>query len=331
MARRSTEPRQASWLPSHYRILPEIIPFYVPGFEERARPNKFVLTPEPIECGAWFDRFTSRVLEAVGRQYLPVCRMSDGEFLLLFGFQPPSVRHTLSRRWKISVLQSLELVRHRLGGFQAHTAPGVSSGAMSHAERTALVPIFASQFADIARAGILALHLSYGETPFQEHYFPPLGRWLKEQAVTLTVDNYAPFYFVYGLLRGPLFPELMAGRRVLAVHSATGVKRDAITGSLLTAGARAVQWLTISATRSFAEQLDLSALHDKPDICLLGAGVGKAALFPQLEPLGIPCIDAGFAFEVWADSEQQWHRSYMVPAACHRTVPSGGSVVDDVR
>ena len=129
----------------------------------------------------------------------------------------------------------------------------------------------------------------------------------------------------------PLVPELLAGRRVLAVHSATGVKRDAITGSLLTAGARAVQWLTISATRSFAEQLDLSALHDKPDICLLGAGVGKAALFPQLEPLGIPCIDAGFAFEVWADSEQQWHRSYMVPAACHRTVPSGGSVVDDVR
>ena len=68
--------------------------------------------------------------------------------------------------------------------------------------------------------------------------------------------------------------------------------------------------------------------HDKPDICLLGAGVGKAALFSQLEPLGIPCIDAGFAFEVWADPEQQWHRPYMVPATCHRTARSSVDVAD---
>jgi hypothetical protein len=317
----SPERRHASWLPADYRILPESGPFHVPGFEGQASPTSFVLTPEPIECTAWFERFAVRVREAVGRRYLPVCRMSDGEFLLLFGFQPPSVRHTVSRRLKIRVLQSLEMVRHRLGGFRAHTAPGVSSGAMSYAERQALVPVLSSQFADIARNGILGLHLSYGSTPFQEQYFPPLGRWLKENAVTLTIDNYVPFYFVYGLLRGPRFRELIGGRRVLVVNSATAAKREAITRTLLAEGAQHVEWLTISATRSFADRLDLSHLHDTPDICLLGAGVGKAALFSQLERLGIPCVDAGYAFEVWADPQKQWHRPYMVPTACQPQVP----------
>jgi hypothetical protein len=131
--------------------------------------------------------------------------------------------------------------------------------------------------------------------------------------ISLTLINYAPFYFVYGLLRGPAFPRLVAGRRVLVVHSAVGAKRDAIVKSLQAVGPASIEWLGISATRSFAETLDLSRLQEKPDICLIGAGVGKAALFSQLEPLQVPCIDAGYTFEVWADADRQWDRPFMTP------------------
>lgn len=298
-------------LPQAYRVLPTSVPFYVPGFERQRYPQAFVFSPEPVECGAWFEGFADRVLQAVGSTYLPVCRMSDGEFLLLFGFQPPCPRHPFLRRLKIRLSQARQIVRQRLRGFQAQTAPGVSSGAMSHAERKQVVPRLASCYAEIAREGVLALHLSYGNTPFQEQYFPALGKWLTAHDISLTLNNYAPFYFVYALLRGPVFPTLLSGRRVLVVHSAMGEKREAIIRSLREAHPHSIEWLDISASRSFADVLDLSRLHDKPDICLLGGGVGKSALFPQLRPLGIPCLDAGFAFEVWADPDKQWDRPYM--------------------
>lgn len=300
-------------LSSAYRILPTTVPFHVPGFERQRDASSVVFAPEPIDCADWFERFTARVSNAVGSTYLPVCRMSDGEFLLLFGFQPPSVRLPMARRVWIRCLQAREMIRHRFGGFQSHTAPGISSGAMSHAERSTLARILSKQYADIAREGILGLHLIYGTNPFQEQYFPALQKWLAEHAITVTLHNYVPFYFVYALLRGSAFPSLIAGRRVLIVHSATGDKREAITRSIKETKPRGVEWLSISATRSFADTLDLTRLQDRPDICLLGGGVGKAHLFPQLRPLGIPCIDAGFAFEVWADPEKQWDRPYMTP------------------
>jgi hypothetical protein len=300
-------------LPEPYRILPEAVPFHVPGFSRQRWSTDRVLAPAAIECGEWFGRFTARVAAAVGRRHLPVCRMSDGEFLLLFGHQPPSLRHPWPRRLRIGLRQAVSRVAQHVKGFRAQTAPGVSSGAMSLAERRRLLPELSRRYAAVAEDGILALHLSYGGVPFQEHYFPALGRWLRERSIRLTTDNYVPFYFVYGLLRGPEFPRLVTGRRVLIVHSATGEKRERIGAAIRAAGAGDVEWLAISPTRSFAERLDLGGLRGKPEICLLGAGVGKGMLFEQLRPLGIPCIDAGFCFEAWADPARQWDRPYMTP------------------
>jgi hypothetical protein len=300
-------------LPAPYRILPASVPFRVPGFEGQSRATDFVLAPGPIDCAAWFGRFVDRVSRAVGTSWLPVCRMSDGEFTLLFGPQPPSLRYPPARRLRMRLRQVAGIVRRRLTGLRAHTAKGVSSGAMSYAEIRALAPVMAREYADVARAGILGLHLSYGKTPFQEQFFPPISRWLADQAVTLTPDNYVPFYFVYALLRGPAFPQLVSGRRVLVVHSADGGKREAIATAIRAAGAREVDWLSISSSRAFADRLDLGTLPARPDLCLLGAGIGKARLFGQLMPLAVPCIDAGFSFEAWADPDKQWDRPYMTP------------------
>lgn len=300
-------------LPPDYRILPETTPFWVPGFEQQRYPQAFTLAPEPVDCGDWFRSFAKQVHAAVGVSYLPVCRMSDGEFLLLFGFQPPSRRLSLKQRLRVRLAQAKTMLRQRLRGFRAQTAPGVSSGALSPKEMRSIVPVLSERYARIAHDGILALHLGFGGTPFQEHYFPAIGRWLDRQGVSLTLQNHVPFYFVYALLRGPEFPKLVAGRRLLVVHSAEGAKREAILRSLETAGPRGIEWLPISPSRSFAEVLDLAKLREKPDLCLLGGGVGKAALFHQLEPLAIPCLDAGFAFEVWADPDRQFARPYMAP------------------
>lgn len=298
-------------LPNRYRILPFEIPFYVPGFLKQARATDRVLAPAMCDCETWFGGFADRVVESVGRRFLPVCRMSDGEFFFLFGPQPASLRLPPLRRLERRLRQFLGRIKRLRHGFHASTAPGVSSGDFTRREWQQYSSVLSQDYLAILEKGTLGVHLSYGKTPFQEHYFPALGRWLAESGSQLTADNYVPFYFVYALLRGPRVRELVAGRRLLLVHSAVGSKRDAITCALAALKPRSVEWLPISPNRSFADTLDLTKISDAPDLCFVGAGVGKARILRQLEPLGVPCIDAGYAFEVWADPDRQWDRPYM--------------------
>lgn len=302
-------------LPSPYRILPYAIPFRVPDFRKHASATDRVLAPDACECEAWFDSFVDRVAAAIGREFLPVCRMSDGEFLFLFGQQPPSLRLSSSLRIAQRVRRALGRIRHIGRGFQPTTAPGVSSGHFSPREWLEYRPLLARHYLDALDKGVLGLHLSYGARPFQEHYFPAVSRWLDDAGRQLTLQNYVPFYCVYALLRGPRMRHLAAGRRLLVVHSAIGDKRMAMCRALREMGFRTVEWLTISPTRSFADSIDLASIAEAPDLCLIGAGIGKARILAQLEPLKVPCIDAGYAFEAWADPDRQWDRPYMTPDA----------------
>lgn len=300
-------------LPAPYQILPYAIPFRVPSFGKHASPTDRVLAPEDCDCEAWFDSFVDRVAAAIGREFLPVCRMSDGEFLFLFGQQPPSFRLSSGLRIARRVRRVLGGIRHIGRGFHPTTAPGVSSGDFSRKEWLEYRPVLARGYLDALDKGVLGIHLSYGERPFQEEYFPAVRHWLDDAGRRLTLQNYIPFYCVYALLRGPRIRHLAAGRRLLVVHSATGDKRVAIAATLRQMGFRSLEWLTISPSRSFADSLDLASIADAPDLCLIGAGIGKARILAQLEPLKVPCIDAGYAFEVWADPDREWDRPYMTP------------------
>lgn len=304
---------ECATLPRPYQILPYQIPFYVPGFRKQARTTDLVLAPMMEDCGTWFDSFADRVAASIGKSFLPVCRMSDGEFSFLFGQQPANLRLPAGARLQRGIRQALGSIRRRLTGFHASTAPGVSSGDFTPTEWQEYRAVLAGDYLAILEQGTLAIHLSFGQKPFQEHYFPALGRWLAGSGHQLTTSNYVPFYFVYALLRGPRMRDLVPGRRVLLVHSAVGRKREAITRALSAFEPQSIEWLTISPNRSFADTLDLKSVAESPDICLVGAGIGKPRMLMQLEPLHVPCIDAGFAFEVWAEPDRQWDRPYMTP------------------
>ncbi len=300
-------------LPEAYRVMPSIVPFVVPGFERQRRRDDHVLAPEDVDCRRWYEAFADRVAGAVGRTFLPVCRMSDGEFEFLFGPASWNLRRPIIRRAQAAARARVWRWRHARSGFHAETAPGISSGDLSGEEWREWRPIIQADFERIARDGVLAMHLSFGAEPFHEAQFPAVGRWLREQGRPLTCANYVPFYFVYALLRGPRFASLIDGRRVLVAHSASGDRRERIRASLAAHGARTVEWLPISPTRAFADRLDVTTVRERPDICLVGAGIGKTRVMLQLEPLGVPCVDAGFTFEVWADPDRQWDRPYMTP------------------
>jgi hypothetical protein len=286
-------------LPAAYRILPAEVPLRIPGFGRWCPPGARTLAPSKRPSEEWYAEFVDRLITAKGRRYLPVCRLSDGEFLFAVGPQPPDLRLSRFRRLTQAACESIRAAT-RGGRFAAGMHGFYNSGDYSSEEWTAGRTTFASGLRYLAERGVLALHLTFGTAPFQERYFPAVGRWLAANNIVLSASNYVPFYFVYGALTGQRRSELLSGR-ILVVNGARGEKAGQITAGLRREGATEIHWCPISDRRSLFDSIDVKPFVGKVDLAVVGAGIGKANILRQLEPLGVPCVDAGFVFEVWRE------------------------------
>lgn len=301
-----------STLPAEYHILPESIDFYVPGFEKMRHPYSKTLVLKKRDCAEWYGEFVTKLADSVGNRFLPVCRMSDGEFMFILGERPLDKRLPLTRRLRH------EIYRLRSGfakkkDFEASTSGHYHSGRYSREERRKMLSGYAEMLREISLKGILALHLSYGTVPFQERFFPAFSRWLQKNSIVLTDLNYYPFYFAYAALTGERRREILENRRILVVHGEKGEKRKMIEKGLAREGVADVLWCKISLKRSLYDKPDFAKFVGKADIAVVGAGIGKPNILTRMEPLGIPCVDAGFVFEVWADKNNGRSRPFCMP------------------
>ena len=302
-------------LPKAYHILPESIDFIIPGFRSFYTPGDKTLALRQRDCEEWFNEFVDKLLAACGKYYLPVCRMSDGEFLFLLGYQPPNLRLSLKERAKQRINRFLQRLYcgWRFNAYTAGSGLFYSSGEYSYLEWQKAKKPYTDWLKKISEQGILALHLNYGRIPFQEYYFPALGRWMDRHSIKLTDYNYVPFYFVYAALTGPRRTDLLKGRRVLVVNSAEGEKHRQVEDGLRKEGIAKIFWHPISRMRSLYDRIDVTPFIGKVDLAVVGAGIGKPNIMIQLEPLQVPCIDAGFVFEVWANPENKRKRAVCAP------------------
>lgn len=297
-------------LDKQYKILDEEIPFIIPGFESSCPPGAMTLAPEAIDCRDWYHSFAMRVAEAHGKKFLPVCRMSDGEFHFLLGPQPANPGSGILPR----IAAWLEILKDYIGlaDFTAGAGGHYNSGKYSAQEWKNTRTRFETGVEFLSRTGTLAIHLSYGNTPFQERYFPAFGDWLASKHIQLNLSNYVPFYYVYALLTGPDRKKVLRGR-ILVINGAVGRKKDRIIASLIEEGASEVIWHPISESRSMFDTISSKEYAGKVDIAIIGAGIGKLNIFPQLQELKVPCIDAGYVFEVWDNRLNSKSRSFCEP------------------
>ena len=298
-------------LPDRYRVLPHETGLTIPGFVTRVDPTARVFSPEPMQTESWFEAFIARVADAAGKRYLPVMRMSDGEFAFCVGSQPPAP-------WTPLVPRLRGLARHwretlSRADFVAGAPSVYSSGKYTREELETQRQRYAELTARVARYGILAPHFSFGRVPFQEKFFPAMKEWLARHRIVLTRDNYVPFYFVYAALAGDGRKRLIDGKRILVVTNADADKRSRIEHSLTAEGARSIRWCPISASRSLFDELDVAPLSGTADIAFVAAGVGKPNVLTQLAPLEIPCVDVGYMLEVWANPAVAEARPYCTP------------------
>ncbi|MBW3573093.1 MAG: hypothetical protein KY467_18510, partial [Gemmatimonadetes bacterium] len=264
------------------------------------------------DCRGWYRRFADDVLAAVDeRRFLPVYRMADGEFSFALG--APEERLPLRRlRPRQLAKRLLNTLRGRRGGHRSGS-PGHGCEVYSPRERRALLDAYAADLRFVADRGYLALALA--DTPFFAPWAREILDWLDARGIPVHVGNYQYFYAVYALLHGPDSERLLGGRRVLVVNHADAERQAAIAEALARAGAAATRFISISRDKAMLERLDPRSLVEPVDLVLVGAGVGAANVLRQLEPLGVPALDAGYALDVMAQPALHWRRPYCVADA----------------
>lgn len=301
-----------TFLPKEYQMtaLPFSVELVIEGFKEKHVPGQtYTLAPRQRACEKWHDEFINKIIEASGKIFLPIIRIGDGEFLLMLGEQPINKRFSLCQKLKLTIIKyKWNLLLN--GGIAPNTVGHYHSGQYTRQEcsnaRIGIPPIVKK----LLKKGILAPMTMYSEEPFAEHYFPAFDKWLQRHQIELNEDNYYPQYFIYSALNSDRRSELLEGRRILIVNGAEGDKKKQIIDGLKREGVSEVYWCPISLQRSMYDIIDVKPYIGKVDLAFVGAGVGKFYIFPQLEELRIPCIDAGFVFEVWADPKNKFERPF---------------------
>jgi hypothetical protein len=300
------------YLPSRYKskILTKEIEFYIPEFNKYYPKNySKCLALRERDCAKWFEEFVEKVNKAIGKKYFPIMRISDGEFLFLLGKTAPDFRISMLQKIKIYASDLKRLIL-KGGGINAYTEGHYNSGSYTSREWREARLKSPEMIKNISKDGILALHLNYVEEPFAERYYPVLDKWLIDNNININEDNYYPFYFVYALLVGSKRSLLFKNRNVLVINSAVGEKKTQIIETIKNEGATKVFWCPISSDRSLYDRIEVSLFVGKVDISIIGAGIGKGNIIQQCKVLQVPCIDAGFIFEIWFDKKNSFKRVY---------------------
>lgn len=307
-------PGAADAAPLRERLRPRVALDF-PGFARTRALSAAVGNTErayafgPVDCRDWYARFAADVLAAADeRRFLPVYRMADGEFSFAVGTHEDRLPLRRLRPRQLA-RRLLNTVTGRRGGHRSGP-PGTGWEMYSPAERRVLLDAYAADLRFVAERGYLALALA--DSPLFAPWIPAVLDWLDARGVPLHAGNYQHVYAVYALMHGPDRERLLRGRRILVVNHADGARQSAIAASLARAGAVETRFISISREKALLERLDPRSTGGPVDLALVGAGVGAVNVIRQLEPLGVPALDVGFALDIMARPELRWRRPFCV-------------------
>jgi hypothetical protein len=291
--------------------LGSVIDLRVPGFLRNVAPGDVCqLAFHETTTENWYEEFLGRIRHSIGKCYLPVYRMADGEFIFCVGWRPELPRGTsgVAERLRSKIKEKVKQSFNRFVSGQK-TVWGESYSGNNHDQ---LMAHYIRCLKMVSTHGMLALHFTRSARRFSEEYFEPMCHWFEKNKIEITPENYTSFYFIYALLCGPESKGLFKDRGVLLVTSADDSKRKRIREYLMSLGPKTVQFLTISPDRALLDKIDLNEIKGTVDLALVAGGIGSVNILDQLKPLNTVCIDIGICMEIFADSSKRG-RIFTVP------------------
>jgi hypothetical protein len=126
----------------------------------------------------------------------------------------------------------------------------------------------------------------------------------------MPLRNYAPFYFVYALLVNPLFLESLQERNVALISNFHNKNTANILATLQANGIRDITLYEIPASGVAHGEFDLKITR-RPDVALVGAGIGSPLVLAHLKEQACVAIDSGFVFHLWDGTFDRYERLFL--------------------
>lgn len=248
----------------------------------------------------WFEAFRADALSAVGQRYLPIYRMADGEYRFLMGRRFNPARRPV---WKEVVAISAEQLRIRNPDHWKTSWGEEYPPEETRRLRAELI----GHIRHLSQHGYLACYLNDNAMRAFTEYNTVLQRFLARHGIRFDAKTYVPFHFAPSLFISSSWQDFICGRRILVVTGLTSEKQRKIHETLGRMGAVRVEFLPISATSSMRDRLNLSAVNETPDLCLVAAGIGSANVLRQLQPLNRLAVDIGGLMNCFAEPASRQH------------------------
>ncbi|RYG51573.1 MAG: hypothetical protein EOO01_08260 [Chitinophagaceae bacterium] len=249
-------------------------------------------------CEEWFAHFSEQVIAALGKEYLPVYRMADGEMRFLFGYKI---------NWKNKPIRSLvKYLKYEVFRSSWKTSWGETYDAGKQKELRSMLK---DCIARIGSMGRIALYWNKNGLNAFTEYNNSIETLFKKAHIQLDKDNYIPFHFVQALIARHA-QALFQGRNILVVSGMAQTEFSDLQLELSAFKPSGVEFFQCSATASLAADYDHYKPAAPPDIVLVAAGIGAAKVVAQLSHLKCPVIDIGSYIHVLSGKNAKAHAGF---------------------
>ena len=281
-----------------------IIPFFS-KYEQSCGTYGKVFPPNSIDSRKWFLIFEKKMLEVLSKKiYFPLFRLSDGEFIFCLG-----------RKFShYSFLNKINALFNHIKRSLYYKSTFYSSGRKGYCETYGLLQlknlrkIFFRNLKYISEKGILCFNYDMHELTYP--YLESFNEDLKNNNISLNLNNYFQFYFVPGFFLGKRINEIYKNKKILIFTSPIKDRNIKLAKTLYKFGAKNVEFYLTSLNQPMLDKIDLDLIKVNPDLCLIGAGVGAINILYQISDLKCPCIDVGFIVDALSDFELAKTRPY---------------------
>lgn len=279
----------------------------IPHFSnyEKVEGHGWCFPPNSIDCYKWFERFENKMLNALEtKKFFPLFRLSDGEFIFSLGRK---FSHYSLKKKIFHYLNHLKRTFYYKSFFY-------SSGRKGYCETYGILKMkklridFFKYLKFISQNGILCFN--YDTHDLTRPYMIDFDNLLKKKNINLTKENYFQFYFVPGFFLGRRIKEIYKNKNILIITSNMEYRNKNLKNCLLKFGAKNVEFYFTSLNQPLLDLIDIRQIKMKPDLCLIGAGVGSSNILTQISELNCPCIDSGFIVDALSDFNLASTRPY---------------------
>ena len=244
---------------------------------------------ESKDCDEWYKQFRNNLIDSIGKIYLPVYRMADGEYQFLWG-----IRFDFHSLWKNRYIlsycyrKSLELLK----GPVIKTSWGEF---YKGDEITELRRKYFNDLEELLRYGILCAFLYETSKNTFVHYNKQFLKYFNNKELCLDINNFFPFHFPFFALSNPGWQDFIVNRKILIVTGNLINRRKSLEVNFAELGARKVGFYEISATSSLKDKVDKNMIDDyqEYEIALVAAGIGALNIITQMKWFKGPVIDVG--------------------------------------